>query len=375
MEPSVVQLGPAACRSYLVSCPRSREAVVVDALAEDVAATVERLERGGLKLVAAIDTHTHADHLSGGAALAAAAGGTYALHEATDCRAVRDRLRDGQVIEAGDLRFEVVHTPGHTADSASIRCGRLLFTGDFLFLAQDGAGRLDLPGGDAGAHWDSLQRLASLGDDTIVLPGHDYEGFGASTLGEERVRNPRFQHLSRVEYVAWQRAIAMETPAWMLAVIAANLGTAEAHAEHHAGDDHAAPGFAGIVAGCAPGGGGACQAGPMGRVPTIFVDEAARRIGRAPADRPFLLDVREPFEFAGPRGRHAPGAVLVPLAQLPHRLDALPADPAAEILVICKSGGRSARAAEFLIESGRRRVFNIAGGTDAWASAGLPVER
>ncbi|MCE9636526.1 MAG: MBL fold metallo-hydrolase [Planctomycetes bacterium] len=378
MDPILEQIGPAACRSYLVACPRAREAVVIDALAEDVPATLARLERGGLRLVAAIDTHTHADHLSGGAALAAATGGTYALHEATECATVRDRLRDGQVVEAGDVRLEILHTPGHTPDSASIRCGRLLFTGDFLFLAQDGAGRLDLPGSDAGVHWDSLQRLASLGGESVVLPGHDYEGFGASTLDEERRRNPRFQDLSRVEYVAWQRAIAMQTPDWMLAVIAANLGTAAEHASHHA--DHgakssAAADIAGLSQACPPGGGGACQAGPMGRVPTIFIDEAARRVGRVAADRPFLLDVREPHEFSGPRGRHAPGAVLVPLAQLPHRLDALPDDLSAEILVICKSGGRSARAAEFLIESGRRRVFNIAGGTDAWAGAGLPVER
>jgi glyoxylase-like metal-dependent hydrolase (beta-lactamase superfamily II)/rhodanese-related sulfurtransferase len=366
-EPQVVQLGPAACRSYLLACPRTREAVVVDPLAEETSRTLERLEQGGMRLAAVLDTHTHADHLSGGQDLARAAGVPYALHERTECRSATERLRDGQTVRAGDLEVRVLSTPGHTPDSASYLCGRFLLTGDFLFLAQDGAGRLDLPGGDAGAHWDSLARLASLGDDTVVLPGHDYEELESSTLGEERRRNPRFQSVTRDEYVAWQRAIAQDTPAWMLDVIAANLGRGDAHRQHHAGGAVAA-----MIGECASG--GACQAGPMGRVPMVDVHEAARRLGRKDA-RPFLLDVREPFEFAGPVGRHAPGAVLVPLAQVPHRLDALPEDPAAEVLVICKSGGRSARAAEFLIESGRRRVFNVAGGTDAWASAGLPVER
>ena len=124
---------------------------------------------------------------------------------------------------------------------------------------------------------------------------------------------------------------------------------------------------------CAPG--NACQASPMGRVPVVSVDEAARRMALPAAERPFLVDVREPHEFKGPFGRHAPGAVLVPLMTLASRLATLPADPAAEVLVICKSGGRSARATEFLIESGRRRVFNVTGGTDAWVAAGLPVEK
>ena len=376
-EPQVEQIGPAACRSYLVACPATRAAVVVDPLSEDVPRVLERLDRDGLRLVAAIDTHTHADHLSGGPALAAATGAAYGLHESTACARVGERLRDRQVVEAGEVRVEVIHTPGHTPDSVSLRAGRYLFTGDFLFLAQDGAGRLDLPGGDPGAHWDSLRRLSELGEETVVLPGHDYEGHDAATLGEERVRNPRFQHVTREEYVTWQRAIAQPTPDWMLGVIAANLGTADAHQAHHGVQPGGPLGdLAGAAGTCAPGGGGGtCQAGPMGRVPTVSVQEAARRMGAATAERPFLLDVREPFEFHGPRGRHAPGAVLVPLQTLPQRLAALPGDAEAEVLVICRSGGRSAHAAEYLIASGRRRVFNVAGGTDAWAAAGLTVER
>lgn len=375
IEPEVRSLSPAACRTWLLVCPRTKEAVVVDPLLEDVGRTLEATAREGLRIAWVLDTHTHADHLTGGEALARAAGAPYGLHASTQSPHVSERLRDGQSLAAGDLRIDVLHTPGHTEDSVTLRCGRALLTGDFLFLGQDGAGRLDLPGGDPGMHWDSLRKLASLGDDAEVLPGHDYEGLGTSPLGEERRRNPRFQDVTRDEYVLWQKALAAPTPDWMLAVLAANLGRGDPHHAHAAIAATGAAIGAGDEGGAACVSGGACLASPMARVPTIDVAEAARRMGVAADARPFLLDVREPFEYAGPFGRHAPGAVLVPLATLPHRLPALPDDPAREVIVICKSGGRSARAAEFLIETGRRRVFNVAGGTDAWAAAGLPVER
>jgi glyoxylase-like metal-dependent hydrolase (beta-lactamase superfamily II)/rhodanese-related sulfurtransferase len=364
----IEQLGPAACRSYLVSDEKTKDALLVDPLAEDVERVAAKVERDGLRVRHVVDTHTHADHLSGGAEIAKRLGAPYAAHETCAVPAVTEKLRDGQTLDAGGVRVEVIHTPGHTPDSISLRAGGALLTGDFLFLAQDGAGRLDLPGGDAGAHWDSLQKLASLGDDLRVLPGHDYNELTDSTLGAERVRNPRFQHVTRDEYVAWQRAVAGPTPDWMLAVLAANLGKKPAHDAHHA--------LAHAI-GCAPGegGGGACSAGPMAAMPMVAPKEAARRMSAAGAAKPFLLDVREPFEFSGPMGRHAAGAQLIPLAQLPHRLGDLPKDPDAEVLVICKTGGRASRACAFLIEQGRRRVFNVAGGTDGWVREGLPVER
>jgi glyoxylase-like metal-dependent hydrolase (beta-lactamase superfamily II)/rhodanese-related sulfurtransferase len=366
----IEQIGPAACRSYVVSCPRSKEALLVDPLAEDVERTLARLEKDGLKLRFVVDTHTHADHLSGAAELAKRSGAPYAAHESAGSPAVTERLRDGQSLPVGDGKVEVMHTPGHTPDSVSLRVDRSLLTGDFLFLAQDGAGRLDLPGGDPGAHWDSLAKLSSLGGDYRVLPGHDYHELTDSTLETERVRNPRFQRVTRDEYVAWQRAVAAPTPDWMLAVIAANLGTKSAHDARHAME------HAGACSTGEPGAPlGACSAGPMASVPMITPKEAARRLAATGGAKPFLLDVREPSEFSGPTGRHAPGAHLVPLQQVPSRLDELPADPDAEVLVICKSGGRAARACAFLIAEGRRRVFNVAGGTDGWAREGLPVER
>jgi glyoxylase-like metal-dependent hydrolase (beta-lactamase superfamily II)/rhodanese-related sulfurtransferase len=357
----------------MVVCERAREALLVDPLPEEADRVLREADAEGVRPRLVVDTHTHADHHSAGAAVAARLGVPYALHESTACRRATERLRDGQVIEVGDERVEVLHTPGHTGDSISLRTGRELLTGDFLFLAQEGAGRLDLPGGDAGAHWDSLRRLASLGDDLRVLPGHDYHGLVESTLGEERRRNPRFQQVSREEYEAWQRAVRAPTPDWMLEVIAANLGTADAHAGHHgaaprAGVDLGIPAAAGEC-GAAP---GACATVPSGRVPLVAPRRALERLGGKDGPRPALVDVREPWEH---RSRRAPGTLLIPLATLPASLDRLPGGPDAEVLLICKTGGRSARAAEFLIENGWRRVFSVEGGTDRWAAEGLPVER
>jgi glyoxylase-like metal-dependent hydrolase (beta-lactamase superfamily II)/rhodanese-related sulfurtransferase len=340
-------LGAAACRSYLIEDPRARAGFLVDPLLDDAEDLARLVEGEGLRIAAVVDTHTHADHLSAGHVLSARLGAPYAVHGATTAAGVGERLADGQVLAAGDLRVEVIHTPGHTGDSVTLRCDRDLLTGDFLFLAQDGAGRLDLPGGDAGAHWDSLQRLASLGDDFRVLPGHDYAGLTESTLGEERRRNPRFQRVTREEYRAWQRAVAAPTPDWML------------DAPRPAVD--------------CPTGGGACATAAAGRVPLVSPRDAFGRLRAGGPGKPFFLDVRDPWEHSGPRGLHAEGVVLVPLASLPASLDRVAGGPEREVLVICKTGGRSARAAEFLIEKGWRRVFSVDGGTERWAAEGLPT--
>src|SRR5262249_53312300 len=157
--------------------------LLVDPLAEDADRLAGRIERDGLRLRHVVDTHTHADHLSGGAEIARRLSAPDAAPQSAAIPGGTEKLRDGQAPHGGDGKVGVLHTPGHTPDSISLRAGDALMTGDFLFLAQDGAGRLDLPGGDAGAHWDSLQRLSRLGDDLRVLPGHDYNELTDSTLG------------------------------------------------------------------------------------------------------------------------------------------------------------------------------------------------
>lgn len=366
----VEQLAHGPCKSYLLSCEETARALLVDPVAARTDELAQLLDERGLTLDLVLDTHTHADHVSGGAELSERLDVPYALHADTTSSLPNERVTDGRRLEVGRGRVEVIHTPGHTPDSISLLAGGALLTGDFLFLAQDGAGRLDLPGGDPEAHWDSLRRLAELPDDLTVLPGHDYNDLDASELGVERRRNPRFQQVSREEYGAWQRLVAQPTPDWMLEVIATNLGRSAEHAAHH-GSAHDAPSLP-LQLGAADTA-GACCANPMGRVPTILPDAAHERM--TSDDPPYLLDVREPWEFHGPSGRHAPGARLLPLAHVPHAYRELPIGPDDELLVICRSGGRSARAAEFLIDRGFRRVFNVATGTDGWEAMGLPVER
>ncbi|MHC4821987.1 MAG: MBL fold metallo-hydrolase [Planctomycetota bacterium] len=377
---ATLQIGPAACRSYLLVCDRSGEAILVDPLEGDEDRVCALLEEKGWKLVLLVDTHVHADHLSAGARLSERLSVPYVLHDSAGCRLTGERIHDGQILEAGDLRVEVLHTPGHTPDSVSLRSGRELLTGDFLFLAQEGAGRLDLPGGDAGSHWDSLQRLSALPDETVVLPGHDYNNLTDSTLEVERRRNPRFQDVTREEYITWQKAVAQETPDWMLDVIAKNLGTAETHAEHHEAEHEPAPANIdlGLDAGAQCGeGAGACASIPTGRVPLISPEDAHHRIWEGfsgERKKPLLLDVREPWEYHPPSGNHAVGAELVPMGAIADSLDDIPREDGVDLMVICRTGGRSAKVAEFLIDQGWRRVFSVAGGTERWAADGLPIE-
>ena len=186
----------AACRSYLLSDPASREAVIIDPLLERVPLYLAQLQRDGLRLLLAIDTHLHADHLSGARELAR---WTAARTAGAPAQAVDLPLHEGDVLNLGGHRVEVLATPGHTADALSLRAGDDLFTGDTLLIGA--TGRTDLPSGDAEAEYASLRRLLALPNHLRVLPAHDYQGRTTSTIGEERASNPRLQ-LSREAFIA-----------------------------------------------------------------------------------------------------------------------------------------------------------------------------
>src|SRR5262245_42250784 len=117
----IEQLGPAACRSYLLSSEKTKDALLVDPLAEDVDRVLEKVARDGLRRRHVVDTHTHADHLSGGGEIARRLSVPYAAHESAAIPGVTEKLRDGQTLDVGDEKVEVLHTPGHTPDSISLR--------------------------------------------------------------------------------------------------------------------------------------------------------------------------------------------------------------------------------------------------------------
>lgn len=347
------QLNDGNCRTYLIASEETREAVLVDPLLGREDHDLRVLADRGLKLLAVLDTHTHADHLSACALLRDRTGADHGVHAASRISGGNLRVEEGQSLQLGDIPVEFLHTPGHTPDSLSLRLPDRLLTGDFLFLGEGGAGRTDLPGGDPGAHWDSLQKLSGLDGSLLVFPGHDYRGRTSSTLADERKANPRLQPRSRADYVAWLEGLDMPPAEWMKAVVQANLAcvrTAE-----------------GIEI---PAGGAVCEVGAgCSTVPQMSCE--ALLGSQEPV---LLLDVREAMEFTGPTG-HLPGSRLLPLGQLPARMAAELPDRDQPIVAICAMGGRSNAAVDHLLKAGYTRVASLAGGMARWHALGYPVER
>ncbi len=345
------QLNEGNCKTYLVASPDTGLAALVDPLLGREDHYLAILKDRGLKLALVLDTHVHADHLSACALLRDRTRAEHVVHAASRIAEGSQRVEEGRRIMVGAIPMDVLHTPGHTGDSMSLRLPDRLLTGDFLFLGEGGAGRTDLPGGDPGQHWDSVQKLAGLPDDLLIFPGHDYRGNTHATLGQERVSNPRLQPRTREAYVAWLQGLQLPAADWMKAVVQANLAcTREAR---------------GIEI---PEGGAVCEVGAgCAGVPQITC-EALR-------DTPVplvLLDVRNPDEFTGPLG-HLEGARLIPLPELPERLKELEAFRDHAIVTVCKAGGRSNQAATILGEAGFGNVRSLSGGMTRWNQLELPT--
>jgi glyoxylase-like metal-dependent hydrolase (beta-lactamase superfamily II) len=223
--------GGASCRTYLIVNPRTREALIVDPVLELVPSYLRRLGKDQLRLMMVVDTHTHADHLSGGRELARM---TNSVHAGAPVDVVQQPLHEGDVLVLGDLRIEVWETPGHTADSLVLKMEDRVLTGDTLLIGA--TGRTDLPTGDAEAEYRSLQRLLSLPETTLVYPSHDYGGRTFSTIGHERLTNPRL----RLDYEVFMRLMTSprsEKPARLEEALAYNTRPRDAREEHVAASE------------------------------------------------------------------------------------------------------------------------------------------
>ncbi|QRK10029.1 MBL fold metallo-hydrolase [Archangium violaceum] len=215
--------GGASCRTYLIACPRTREALIVDPVLELVPGYMQRLGKDQLRLAMVVDTHTHADHLSGGRELARMTG---AVHAGAPAGTVQRLLSEGDVVAVGNVRLDVWASPGHTADAMVLVMEDRVLSGDTLLIGA--TGRTDLPTGDAEAEYHSLQRLLSLPGDTLVFPAHDYGGRTFSTIGHERLTNPRL----RLEHDAFIRLMTTpctEKPARLAESLAYNTRPLSAH--------------------------------------------------------------------------------------------------------------------------------------------------
>ncbi|MES2643428.1 MAG: MBL fold metallo-hydrolase [Myxococcota bacterium] len=196
--------------TYLVACPRSHEAALIDPVLEHAEAYLALLAELGLTLRYSLETHVHADHVTAAATLRDRLGCRTGVHRDGGAACADVQLTDGDLLPLGDLRIEVRATPGHTASCVAYYLGDRVFTGDALLIG--GCGRTDFQQGDASTLYESVHtRLFSLPPDTLVYPAHDYKGRTVSTIKEERATNPRLSR-SRVEFVAIMEHLGLAPP-------------------------------------------------------------------------------------------------------------------------------------------------------------------
>ncbi len=208
--------------TYLIADPDTHEAILVDPVAEQVERDLRILKELGLTLRYCLETHIHADHITG----------TGKLRDATGCLGIvpagaqatcADRfIQDGEVLQMGSIRIEAIATLGHTdSHMAYLVNGTHLLTGDSLFIR--GCGRTDFQSGNAGAMYDAItQRLFTLPDETLVYPGHDYKGETVSTIGEEKQWNPRFVGQTRESFINLMANLNLPNPKKIMEAVPAN---------------------------------------------------------------------------------------------------------------------------------------------------------
>ncbi|HEY7022636.1 MAG TPA: rhodanese-like domain-containing protein [Ktedonobacterales bacterium] len=337
------------CASYLIASRERHEAAVVDPSMQ-IEQYEDLLRSRDFTLKYVVDTHVHADHISGARKLAEAYDATLCLHESARVKYPFHPLHEGDELALGQTRLRVAQTPGHRPELISLLImdlersaePEMVLTGDSLLVGD--VGRPDFGGGDATQQYESIARLLALPDWVAVFPGHfegpcgkSMAGNPSTTIGFERLFNPLAQ-LEREAFIEELTRNVPSRPLNMLAIEPTNRGLED---------------FSWAMLTTTP------------EITNVDVETLAAR-----KDEAFVLDVREPDEYQ--RG-HVSGANNIPQAELASRLDELPREQ--PILVICRTGSRSRHATEFLTQIGYTDVANVLGGTSAWRRAGKPLVR
>ena len=186
--------------TYIIASAKGREAVIIDPVLENVEDYINILKELDLKLVKVIDTHIHADHITGASKLKQVTNCTTIMGEHTPADTVEIKVKDDEIIDIDNLKIRSIYTPGHTSDSYSFLLDNFLFTGDTLLI--NGTGRTDFQNGSSKDAYNSLfNNLLKLPEETLVYPGHDYNGKCSSTIGNEKKFNPRLQVKNVDEYI------------------------------------------------------------------------------------------------------------------------------------------------------------------------------
>lgn len=208
--------------TYLLACERTRRACLIDSVASEVSKLTDLLEQLDLKLLYTLETHVHADHVTGAGLLRQTLGSKAVVHRDAGAMCADLLVTDGVLLQIGDLEIEVRHTPGHTGGCVSYVMADRVFTGDSLLI--DSCGRTDFQQGDAGQLYDSItQKLFSLPPDTLVYPGHDYHGNTVSTIKQEISKNSRLgNQIKRDGFIAIMQDLKLAYPRFIDQALPAN---------------------------------------------------------------------------------------------------------------------------------------------------------
>ena len=331
--------------SYLLASRNGGEALIIDPVLEKVDRYLQLITELNLRLVKAVDTHLHADHITGLGALRDRTHCITVMGENTKADVVSMRLAEGDKLTIEGVSMDVLYTPGHTDDSYSFVMRDRVFTGDTLLIR--GTGRTDFQNGDARAQYESLfGKLLRLPDETMVFPAHDYKGDTVSTIGEERRYNPRLQVKSADDYVTLMANLKLPNPKMMDVAVPSNMKIGLAQQEI------ARRGWA------------------------LDAAQAIKLVGRP--DIAFV-DLRETAERdkhgSIPDSLHAPygslqdniraGGILRELARVADK----------RIVFYCAFGERSAMAVQAAQDAGMMSAVHVEGGIDAWKKAGGGLSR
>ena len=325
--------------TYLLASRHGGEALIIDPVLEKVDRYIQLVKELDLKLVKAVDTHLHADHITGLGALRDRTQCITVMGDMSKVDVVSMRLSEGDKLTIEGVALDVLYTPGHTDDSYSFLMRDRVFTGDTLLIR--GTGRTDFQNGDPRAQFDSIfNKLLKLPDETMVFPAHDYKGETVSTIGEEKAFNPRLQVKSLDQYVDLMNGLNLPNPKMMDVAVPANMRV----------------GFA--------------QEAIAQRGWAVSASDAIKLVGRPDVA---LIDLREKSEREKygviPGSLHAPYPDLQDNIRPGGMLHELAAATGKRMLFYCAFGERSAMAVQAAQDSGIGAACHIHGGIDAWRKA------
>ena len=329
--------------SYLLASRAGGEALILDPVLEKADRYCQLLRELDLRLVKAVDTHLHADHVTGLGELRDRTQCITIMGEQSKADVVSMRVSDGDKVMIEGLSLDVMYTPGHTDDSYSYLMGDRVFTGDTLLIR--GTGRTDFQNGSSRAQYESIfNRLLKLPDETMVFPAHDYKGDTVSTIGEERRYNPRLQVRSVDEYIELMANLKLPNPKMMDVAVPANM-----HVGLHQ-EELAKQGLA------------------------LSARDAIASLGRPDM---LLVDLRETSERAKhgtiSGALHAPYPGICDSLQPGGMLREVAAATGRRVVFFCAFGERSAMAVAAAKSAGLANTAHIEGGIDAWKKVGGPV--